>query len=327
MFELDNAPVKGISSHLQAAESISSPPHALNANQGRSYLGSYIHGSGFLLSPEEAHALIDHNPQNARVLFPYHGGQDVNASPTQMAPRWVINFFDWPLFRDSDKLTGLPVAADFPDCLKIVQETVKPHRDAASKDVRSAPWWQYWRTRAELYAAIKNEDYVLVRARIANMHSVVWLPSKAVFNDKLVIFVACCFTVLQSNIHEAWARRYSSTLRTDMQYTPTDCFDTFPFPKDDVACERIGIAYHDFRSSLMLKIGEGLTTTYNRFHDPDVTSADIQKLRDLHVEMDQAVAAAYGWTDLKLGTVFTRPSRASASPSANPPDVKFCNAC
>lgn len=49
---------------------------------------------------------------------------------------------------------------------------------------------------------------------------------------------------------------------------------------------------------------EGLTTTYNRFHDSDKTDADIQKLRDLHVEMDQAVAAAYGWTDLELGHNF-----------------------
>ena len=45
---------------------------------------------------------------------------------------------------------------------------------------------------------------------------------------------------------------------------------------------------------------EGLTKTYNRFHDPKETAADIQKLRELHVEMDEAVAAAYGWEDLKL---------------------------
>ena len=49
---------------------------------------------------------------------------------------------------------------------------------------------------------------------------------------------------------------------------------------------------------------EGLTKTYNRFHDPDETAADIQKLRDLHVEMDKAVAAAYGWDDLDLGHGF-----------------------
>ena len=48
----------------------------------------------------------------------------------------------------------------------------------------------------------------------------------------------------------------------------------------------------------------GLTKTYNRFHSPDESAADIQKSRSLHVEMDQAVAAAYGWSDLDLGHGF-----------------------
>ena len=54
----------------------------------------------------------------------------------------------------------------------------------------------------------------------------------------------------------------------------------------------------------MLARQEGLTKTYNRFHDPRRNRRDIQKLRELHVEMDNAVAAAYGWTDLDLGHGF-----------------------
>jgi hypothetical protein len=50
--------------------------------------------------------------------------------------------------------------------------------------------------------------------------------------------------------------------------------------------------------------GEGLTQTYNRFHNPAETTADIARLRELHVEMDHAVAAAYGWRDLDLGHGF-----------------------
>jgi len=45
---------------------------------------------------------------------------------------------------------------------------------------------------------------------------------------------------------------------------------------------------------------EGLTKTYNRFHNPEENSADIQRLQELHQEMDEAVARAYGWTDLRL---------------------------
>src|SRR5208337_5362243 len=58
------------------------------------------------------------------------------------------------------------------------------------------------------------------------------------------------------------------------------------------------------RRKIMLERDEGLTKTYNRFHDPDESAADIQKLRDLHVEMDKAVAAAYGWHDIDLGHGF-----------------------
>jgi hypothetical protein len=54
----------------------------------------------------------------------------------------------------------------------------------------------------------------------------------------------------------------------------------------------------------MLSSHEGLTDTYNRFHDSNETSSQIQKLRELHVEMDDAVASAYGWSDLDLGHDF-----------------------
>lgn len=49
---------------------------------------------------------------------------------------------------------------------------------------------------------------------------------------------------------------------------------------------------------------EGLTSTYNRFHNPKESVEDIVRLRELHVEMDRAVASAYGWSDLELGHGF-----------------------
>ena len=48
-----------------------------------------------------------------------------------------------------------------------------------------------------------------------------------------------------------------------------------------------------------------MTKIYNRFHNPQEKAEDIRRLRELHVpEMDHAVAAAYGWTDLDLGHGF-----------------------
>ena len=49
----------------------------------------------------------------------------------------------------------------------------------------------------------------------------------------------------------------------------------------------------------MVQNNEGLTKTYNRFHDPNERSSDIARLRELHAAMDRAVLDAYGWTDLQ----------------------------
>jgi hypothetical protein len=86
------------------------------------------------------------------------------------------------------------------------------------------------------------------------------------------------------------------------RYTVSDCFETYPFPKDfetHPTLEAAGKAYYEFRAALMVRNNEGLTKTYNRFHDPNERSPDIHKLRELHAAMDRAVLDAYGWTDLK----------------------------
>ena len=62
-------------------------------------------------------------------------------------------------------------------------------------------------------------------------------------------------------------------MRTDVRYTPSDCFETFPFPSSlyDPRLTSTGETYHDHRRQVMLTRQEGLTKTYNRFHDPDET--------------------------------------------------------
>jgi len=62
--------------------------------------------------------------------------------------------------------------------------------------------------------------------------------------------------------------------------------------------EAAGRAYHDHRAALMIARNEGMTKTYNRFHDSAETAEDIQRLRELHGAMDCAVLEAYGGRDL-----------------------------
>ena len=90
-------------------------------------------------------------------------------------------------------------------------------------------------------------------------------------------------------------------MKDELRYTPSDCFETFPFPRGwqaDPAVEATCQGYYDFRAALMVKNNEGLTKTYNRFHDPHEDDAEIARLREMHAAMDRAVLDAYGWRDI-----------------------------
>jgi hypothetical protein len=113
------------------------------------------------------------------------------------------------------------------------------------------------------------------------------------------------FAILQSRVHEVWARFFGSSIKDDLRYSPSDCFETFPFPTgDNTALETAACEYYEFRAKLMFKNNEGLTKTYNRFHDRYETSSDIARLRALHNAMDRAVLGVYGWNDIDQSCEF-----------------------
>jgi len=113
--------------------------------------------------------------------------------------------------------------------------------------------------------------------------------------------------LVQSQVHEFWARFFSATFGDGLRYTPSDCFETFPFPEGwdtHPALDAAGRAYYDFRAALMVRNDEGLTKTYNRFHDEGERDPEILKLRELHAAMDRAVLDAYGWGDISTDCAF-----------------------
>jgi hypothetical protein len=128
-----------------------------------------------------------------------------------------------------------------------------------------------------------------------------------VFAHPLVVIVdssGWVFATLQSTLHTLWVWKYCATNLDLLAYTASSVLETFPFPSVRDQIDNYGIRYVAMRDSIRIGKQMPLNDIYNRFHDSDKTDAEIQKLRDLHVEMDQAVAAAYGWSDLELGHDF-----------------------
>jgi hypothetical protein len=285
-------------------------------------------------SLERMRELIAADPSNADRIFPFIGNKEINTSPTHAHHRYAINFSDFPLKRDSalrswffnagteacDKRrhdwlrAGVvpgdypdPVAEDWKDLLEIVERLVKPDRLKQKDKGGKRYWWRFLRERAGLYAATSRLNCVFATGAPAVMHHMIsMLPTRMVYSHKLIVFAFDEFAllaVLQARSHEIWSASFGSTFGSAdaLTYNPKAVFRTFPFPQvalADRSLEAAGEVYHAWRAPLMIERNEGLTKTYNRFHDRRETAADIARLRDLHSDMDRAVLAAYGWNDL-----------------------------
>jgi hypothetical protein len=291
-------------------------PDALASNQNLAFEGAKLIGSGFILEQGEALNLIGTEDPCGNVVRPFLSGSDINSRPDCSASRWAINFWDWPLSRDdASSKSRVHCADEFPACLEIVKERVRPSRlakppDSAWNKAIRERWWQYGLWRPALYAPIKGMNRVLVRSRVSNTHAVVFYSTTVIFSDATVVFSCdswAAFASIQSSVHELWMRRFASTMRNDIRYTPSSCFQTFPFSEgwqSDPKLGSMGQNFYEFRAALMVNNDEGLTKTYNRFHDPDERDPQIVKLRDLNAAMDRAVLEAYGWSDIPTDCEF-----------------------
>jgi hypothetical protein len=290
---LDGVAVPAITPSLDPQGRVSGPAHRLAENAGKSFMGSNIVGVGFTMSPEQAHFFMKRDPRNADVLSPYLNGEDLTRSADQSPSRWIINFYDWSLAQ----------AETFPDCMAVVRAQVKPERDRSNHREYRERWWQYGRRGVELYRRIAGFRRVLVIALTSKTVAPLFVPGGWVYSHMLGVFAYdddAHLGLLTSTFHYWWAIASASTLETRIRYTPSDCFETFPQPMLTPEVGAAGAAVDVHRRQLMLARQEGLTKTYDRVHDPKDHSDDIAHLRQLHVQLDHAVAHAYAWADLPL---------------------------
>lgn len=333
---LDGRAVERVTAYLFHAGG-SEDPERLVANDGKSFQGCTVLGLGFtfddtdtkgIASPvSEMHRLIAKDSRNAERIFPFIGGEEINDSPVQSHHRYVINFEDFPLRRKESGHSWFllneetqrgqlregivapdypgPVAADWPDLLDVIETKAKSQRLRDNRENYARLWWQFAERRPGLVAALRPLSETFVISQTSKFLGVAKSPGRTVFSFKVVVFPSPSwqnFSVLQSRVHEYWAKFMGSTMKDDPVYTPSDCFGTFPFPVDFgrlASLEAAGQAYYEFRARLMAKNSEGLTKTYNRFHDPEEQSEDFKRLRALHHAMDRAVLDAYGWTNIQ----------------------------
>ena len=203
-------------------------PTRLHANEGMSFKGSNALGIGFTFEDgnpgatpiEVAFLLIERDPRNKQVLRKYVNGREINAFPKPKNARFIIDF---GTMNETE-------ASTYPELFAIARAKVKGTRAAYV----TQPWWQFERSRAELYRTIRRLDRCLVISQISKHLAFEFYPTDFTFSHNCIVFAAsrfASFCAMQSQVHVVWARYLGSSFEDRPIYTPTGLFRHLPLPR------------------------------------------------------------------------------------------------
>lgn len=257
-FVLDGEPVVGINTRLRESKVPIEEYEALAPNRGRSFQGP-IPAGGFYLEPDEAREILAReDARYADVVRPYLVGDDITEEPEQRPRRYVIDF----------GMRSLEEAMTYPEAIRLVRERVKPKRDENNREAYRRYWWRFAEPRPKMRARLDGLERYVAGNRIGKRFLFCWTDATVCPSDLTIVFAFdddYSMGVLTSSMHGAWARSESSTLRVDLRYTPTSCFEPFPWPQPGPAARsEIG----DIAKSLIEGSAESLRRERHRPHRP-----------------------------------------------------------
>jgi hypothetical protein len=286
---------------------------ALAANGSVSSPGVKLHGSGFIVSHDEAIALGRGSAPGLEAhIRPYRNGRDLTGQSRECL---VIDLYG---------LGAEEVRERFPAVYQWVSDRVRPERMAkahtADGQAYARLWWLHGKPRPVLRAALEGLPRFIATVETAKHRTFQFLDGDIAPDNMLIAIAlnaAAALGVLSSRLHVAWALATGGRLGVgnDPRYNKSRCFETFPFPVLDTATSaRVttlaeGIDTHRKRQQSAhpdltltgiynvlekLRRNEPLNAKEKVIHDHGLVSV----LRELHDELDHAVFAAYGWNDL-----------------------------
>ena len=308
----------------------------LMANALISSPGVKLHGSGFIVTPQQATALgLGSTPGLEDYILPYRHGRDIAQRPRGVM---VIDLFP---------LSAEEVRDRFPRVYQHVVERVKPERENNRRKYRRENWWLFGENiplaREYLFSVpryistaetSKHRFFQFLDANIRPDNMLVCIGSDA---GKLL-------AVLSSRVNVFWSMEAGGWLGmgNDPRYSKSRTFDPMPFPicersdNSEASLTELGdhldsfrkerLAEHDFLTMTALynvlererELENGCDVPPLSAKEKDIHEAGlVSVLKDIHDDIDRAVFEAYNWADL-VPALVGKPGATMPSPHKTP---------
>ena len=311
---LDGKTVPAIHANLSGSAADITQAKRLPENFNLSFMGDTKVGPFDIpeaLANEMLAARNPHGKPNSDVVRPWAIGLDITRTPRHM---WIVDF---PPGMDERE------AALYEQPFEYILRHVRPMRvTARSGDKTGVPWWIHQRPRPDMRAAIAKRERFIATTTVSKHRVFVWLPHPTLPDHQLIVFARdddYFFGVLHSRFHQVWALRVGTQLRekeSGFRYTPTTCFETFPFPWPPVTpLSKLTSAQEEQRTAIA-QAARALDAQRNEWlgdrSDKRRTLTALYNARpawlvNAHAALDETVAAAYGWpADLPDDEIVTR---------------------
>ena len=277
----------------------------LESNNGLCSVGYQFNGQGFLLEPAEAEELSNQNPASRLILKPWLGGRGIQK---RQDPKVAI---------DACNLSLEELRTDHPAVFQHLSDTVLPERRENKIKFRREKWWVYGSACKSFRPALLDIKRIIVTSLTASNRIFVFAPAETIADSTTVMFAledGEHLALMSSRFHIAWVMNVGSRLGVgnDLRYNKTHCFDPFPFPNlneaQKVRLRELGEKLDAHRKrQLTTHPNLTLTKMYNVLEklraskaiegkDRDIYDQGlIAILKDLHDQIDDAVAEVYGW--------------------------------
>ncbi len=224
---LDGKAVAEIQPNLSSQSGDISTAISLSANASKCFISVSMHGDFDINETEAFKCLKTPNPNGrpgSDVVRLWCNGLSITRRFEEF---WLVDF-------------GVSIdekeAASYELPFSHVVMKVKPERDTNNRAGYRKFWWRHGEAREGMRHALQNQSRYLATPRVAKHRLFMWMPTAVLPTDQVVTVATesdFIFGVLQSNFHGLWALKLGTRLETRPRYTPTTCFETFPFPFPD----------------------------------------------------------------------------------------------